>query len=148
MIYSIVYPLSTRTGRIRCWIHDKFKLGATYFAEVAWIVDNFTNSASGLCSRSQRRYPKVCTGDELLEGRCVNAMEAMEAMKLGVPADSRPLLKEDIEKAEHSSLLRDYQCWKVRIINIVNVGYMYSNIKLMNAHHTLFTMKYCRSLPS
>lgn len=40
---------------------------------------------------------KFVLGMKLLEGRCVNAMEAME---LGVPADSRPLLKEDIKKAE------------------------------------------------
>lgn len=40
---------------------------------------------------------KFVLGMKLLEGRCVNAQEAME---LGVPFGSRPLLPEDLEKAK------------------------------------------------
>ena len=40
---------------------------------------------------------KFVLGMKLIEGRCINAQEAME---LGVPFGSRPLLPEDLEKAK------------------------------------------------
>lgn len=40
---------------------------------------------------------KLVQGLKMLEGRCVNAKEAMD---LGVPKGSMPVLKEDIEKAK------------------------------------------------
>ena len=40
---------------------------------------------------------KFVLGMKLLEGRCVNALEAME---LGVPCGSRPLLQEDLDKVQ------------------------------------------------